>query len=162
MAFADALRALNAMKADGMVEQYAITGAMALVFWTEPVPTFDLDVLVLLPASARPLVSLEGLYHWAQAHGYAAQDEHILIEGLPTQLLPAADQLAHEAIEAAAEMEYEGVRVRVVRPEFLIALYLQPAARTAKRRERAAMLLELSTTDRRLVDEVLVRHGLRF
>ena len=162
MAFADALRALNAMKADGMVEQYAITGAMALVFWTEPVPTFDLDVLVLLPASARPLVSLEGLYQWAQAHGYAAQDEHILIEGLPTQLLPAADQLAHEAIEAAAEMEYEGVRVRVVRPEFLIALYLQPAARTAKRRERAAMLLELSTTDRRLVDEVLVRHGLRF
>src|SRR2546425_1180224 len=49
MAFADALRALNTMKAERVVEEYAITGAMALVFWTEPVPTFDMDVLVLLP-----------------------------------------------------------------------------------------------------------------
>ena len=46
MAFRDALDALNKMKAEGVVEEYAIAGAMAVVFWTEPVPTFDLDVLV--------------------------------------------------------------------------------------------------------------------
>ena len=36
--FADALRALNALKADGIVEDYAIAGAMAVLFWGEPVP----------------------------------------------------------------------------------------------------------------------------
>ena len=58
MAFVDALRALNTMKAEGVIEEYAIAGAMALVFWTEPVPTFDLDVLVLLPTPLGDLVSL--------------------------------------------------------------------------------------------------------
>jgi hypothetical protein len=59
-------------------------------------------------------------------------------------------------------MEYQAVIVRVVRPEYLIALYLQPEARTAKRRERAAMLLELPSLDRGLVDEILGRYGLSF
>lgn len=42
---------------------------------------------------------------------------------------------------------YEGVSVRVVRPEYLVALYLEPSARTAKRRERAAALIEAAATD---------------
>jgi hypothetical protein len=97
MAFADALRILNAMKAEGVVEEYAIAGAMALVFWTEPVPTWDLDVLVFLPSAQGPLVS-----------------------------------------------------------------YLQPEARTAKRRERAAMLLEWPGLNRARLDAILEKHGLAF
>jgi len=54
MAFADALRALNTLKAEGVIEEYGIAGAMAIVFWAEPVPTFDLDVLVLLPPRRAP------------------------------------------------------------------------------------------------------------
>ena len=142
MAFADALRALNDIKKDGVIEDYAIAGAMAVVFWTEPAPTFDLDVFVRLPGPATGLV------------------EHIIIEGLPTQLIPAPNPLTVEAIAAAAELDYEGVRIRVARPEYLIALYLQPEARTQKRRERAAMLLALPTLNRALVDEILERYGL--
>jgi hypothetical protein len=52
--FREALRTLNFMKDEGVFEDYAISGAMALVFWTEPVPTYDLDVLVFSPAPARP------------------------------------------------------------------------------------------------------------
>ena len=52
--------------------------------------------------------------------------------------------------------------MRVVRPEYLIALYLQPQARTHKRRERAGALLDLPNLNRRLVDEILDRHGLSF
>ena len=50
----------------------------------------------------------------------------------------------------------------VVPPEYLIALYLQPEAKTARRRERAAMLLELPSLNRPLVDEIPRRHGLSF
>jgi len=162
MAFADALRALNTMKAERVVEEYAITGAMALVFWTEPVPTFDMDVLVLLPTPPGSLVSLEGIYRWAESRGYAVQDEHILIEGLPTQLVPSPNALSREAIAAAVEVEYQGVLVRVAPPEYLIALYLQPQAKPAKRRERATMLLDLPNLNRGLVDDILRRHGLSF
>jgi len=162
MAFVDALRVLNTMKAEGVIEEYAIAGAMAIVFWTEPVPTFDLDVLVVLPASQGPLVSLEAIYRWSDSRGYPAEDEHILIEGLPTQFVPAPNLLAREAIEAARDVEYQSAVVRVVPPEFLIALYLQPQAKTARRRERAAMLLELPQLNRELLDEILRRHGLSF
>jgi len=162
MGFADALRAVNAMKGEGVIEDYAIAGAMAIVFWSEPVPTFDLDVLVALPTAPGALVSLNAVYRWAEARGYPAAEEHIVIEGLPTQFLPSPTPLAGEAIAAARDVDYEGVVVRVVPPEYLIALYLQPEAKTAKRRERAAMLLELPSLNRSRLDEILLRHGLSF
>jgi hypothetical protein len=160
MAFADALRVLNTMKADGVVGDYAIAGAMAMVFWAEPVPTFDLDVLVLLPGQERILISLDSLYRWAESAGYPVQHEHVLVEGLPVQFIPSPSGLAREALDSAAEVDYQGVSVRVVRPEYLIAMYLEPQARTLKRRERAAALLELPTLNHDLVSEVLRRHGL--
>jgi hypothetical protein len=81
---------------------------------------------------------------------------------VPVQFIPSPSALADEAITTAAAIDYEGMAVRVVRREYLIALYLEPAARTAKRRERAAALLELPSLDRGLVDEILRRHGLSF
>jgi hypothetical protein len=158
--FRHALRALGELKQAAIVEDYAVAGAMALVFWTEPVPTYDLDVLVFLPEQATPLVSLSGIYEWAAGRGYPSDAEHVVIGGVPVQFLPAHNELTDEAIETAATLEYEGVPVRVVRPEYLIALYLEPSAQTPKRRERAAALLEAAATDRRLVERLIQRFGL--
>jgi hypothetical protein len=158
--FSDALRAVNSLKAEGVVEDYAIAGAMAILFWTEPVPTYDLDVLVFLPGSTGSLVSLEGIYNWARRNGHPTDAEHVIVAGVPTQFLPAPSKLADEAIRTAAEMDYDGVRVRVVRPEYLIALYLEPSARTPKRQARAAMLLEWPRLNKAELDAILKRHGL--
>jgi hypothetical protein len=161
MAFSDTLRALNSMKAEGVVDEYAIAGAMALLFWTEPVPTFDLDVLVFLPpTTGQAILNLEPLYQWTQARGYPPVDEHILIEGVRTQFLPSPGPLADEAVESAATLDYHGVPVRVVKPEYLVALYVEPSARTAQRRERAAKLLDWPGLNRKLLDEILDRYGL--
>jgi hypothetical protein len=158
--FGDALRALNSMKADGVIEDYAVAGAMALMFWTEPVPTYDLDVLVFLPQASGLLISLDPIYRWTEARGYRTEDEHVIVEGVPTQFVPSPNALADEAIESAENLDYEGTSVRVVRPEYLIALYLEPSARTAKRRERAATLLEWPALNRPRLDAILARHGL--
>lgn len=158
--FADAVRVLNDMKGSGVVEDYAVAGAMALVFWTEPIPTFDLDVLVFLPGDDSTIVSLAPLYTWAAARGYTAQAEHVMIEGVPVQFLPAHNNLADEAIERAVTLEYEGVPVCVVRPEYLVALYLEPGERTLKRRERAAALMESDALDRTALDDLLKRFDL--
>ena len=148
------------MKRDGVIAEYAIGGAMALVFWTEPVPTFDLDVFVLLPGETTLLVSLDPIYRWAAANGYGEEGEHILIEGIPVQFIPAHNPLADEAIEEAATLDHEGTPVRVMRPEHLIALYLEPSARTAKRLERVAMLLEEAAIDTERLDAILQRYHL--
>jgi hypothetical protein len=158
--FANALRALEELKQLAVVEDYAIAGAMALVFWTEPIPTYDLDVLVFLPEREKPIVSLGTIYQWATVRGYAVDAEHVLVEGVPVQFLPSHNELADEAIETAATLEYEGVAVRVVRPEYLVALYLEPSARTAKRRERAAALIEAAGTDQKVLKDLIHRFKL--
>jgi len=158
--FADNLRVLNDMKRARVVEEYAVAGAMAMVLWAEPVPTFDLDVLVFLPGDEGPIVSLAPIYDWAADRGYSTHAEHVLIEGVPVRFLPAHDELADEAIEWAATLEYEGVSVRVVRPENLVALYLEHGARTLKRRERAAALRESPAVDVAALDGLLKRFGL--
>src|ERR1700680_1044744 len=158
--FLNALRALEELKRLGIAEDYAIAGAMALAFWTEPIPTYDLDVLLFLAEQEKPLVSLGTIYQWAAAQGYPVDGEHVIVEGLPVQFLPSHNELADEAIEKAATLEYEGVAVRVARPEYLVALYLEPSARTSKRRERAAALIEAPGTDRSLVQELIHRFRL--
>ena len=157
--FADTLRALNEMKGEGVVTEYAVAGAMALIFWIEPVATYDVDVLVFLPASG-PIVSLGSIYEWASRHRYASRKEHIVVHGTPVQFVPAPNELADEAIERAATLEYEGVPVRVVRPEYLIALYLEGSARTLKRRERAAALRESPQIDQELLQDVVKRFNI--
>src|SRR5438093_5658477 len=136
--FADALRVLNDMKDSGVVEDYAVAGAMAMVFWAEPIPTYDLDVLVFLPADQATIVSLAPLYDWAAGRGYATQAEHVIIEGVPVQFLPAHNSLAEEAIDRAVTLEYEGVPGRVVSPAYFVGLDLARGAPSQDRRERDA------------------------
>ena len=83
-----------------------------------------------------------------------------MLEGVPTQFVPTPNALADEAVRTATTLDYQGVRVRVVRPEYLIALYLEPSARTPKRKARAAMLLEWPGLKRDELDAILKRHGI--
>jgi len=64
--FLDVLSAIEEMMALGVITDYAIGGAMAQVFWDEAIPTFDIDVLVLLPEPQTSLLtSLGPIYEWA-------------------------------------------------------------------------------------------------
>ncbi len=106
-------------------------------------------------------VFLEPIYEWARRNDFPEEAGHIIIAGVPVQIIPAHNALAEEAIASAAELDYEGQPVRVIRPEYLIALYPEPSARTRKRLERVAALLEESNLDRELLQTVLARYNLR-
>lgn len=156
--FAEALAAVRAMRAEGVIDEYAVGGAIAHAFWSEPTNTFDLDVFVLLESSGM-LISLDPIYRWAKRHGYGETAEHIVIAGIPVQLIPAHNELAVEAVQRAAELDYAGTPVRVITPEYLIAMYLEPSARSAKRLARVGDLLE-TELDRALLDSLLQRYKL--
>ena len=158
--FAEAIVAIGDLKREGVVIDYALGGAMALIFWSEPFATFDVDVFVLLE-STGVLVSLDPIDAWARERGYPEKDEHILIAGVPVQIIPAHNALAAEAVAKAADLDYDGLPVRVIRPEYLIAMYLEPAARTRKRLERVATLLDEGNLDHGLLGEVLERYELQ-
>lgn len=152
------LQVLNELERGGVIERYAIGGAMGATFYVEPVLTFDLDVFVILPQSAAGLLSLAPLYEALRARGFAEEGECVLIEGVPVQFLPAYNALLEEALGEARETLYEDAPTRVVRAEHLIAICLQTGR--DKDRERVRILREQAELDMNYLARVLQRHGL--
>jgi len=58
-----------------------------------------------------------------KSKGCVWKGQWIMIEGVPVDMFPA-DPL-EEAVGQAQEAEYEGLRTKVVTPEYLIALFLR-------------------------------------
>lgn len=157
---ADVVRALHDLIERGIIEDYAIGGAIGALFWDEVTFTRDLDVFVLLTNESGALVDRSQIYAWASERGYALVQEHIKIGGIPVQLVPALNAVSEEAIKGAALVPFEGVEVRVIRPEYLIAMWLSPPANDQKRRERAARLRESSHVDQASLSELMTRYHL--
>lgn len=131
---------------------------MAAVFYMEPILTFDLDVFVLLPASAEPLVSLAPLYDALRRRGYAEEQDHVNIEGVPVQFLPVFNRLSEEALENAQDTRYEATPTRVLRPEHLVAIMLETGR--DKDRQRLTVFLNQARIDRSALLDIVQRHGL--
>ena len=59
--FYQVIVAIEDLKAQGVIQEYAVFGAVAQAFWDEAIPTFDLDILVLLSAPPSGLITLAGV-----------------------------------------------------------------------------------------------------
>jgi hypothetical protein len=153
---ADIYRALNAMRDEGIVENFAIGGGMAALFYAETTATFDVDVFVMIPHVGL-LIDLSRIYDWARERGYKVENEYLMIHGVPVQILVAGAGLESEAVQTAQRLDYDGVPVPVIKPEYLILLYLK--AGSAKRRGRAADLLETGV-DENMVSQLAARFEL--
>lgn len=158
--FSDVLLAIENLKQEGLITDYAVFGAIAQLFWDEARPTFDLDVLVLLGGTPGLLVDLGPLYEWARRNGYPAKGAHIHIGEVPVQFVPAPNPLHEEAVREAETLDFGGMPVRVVTPEYLIATWLQPPANSAERRERALRMRDSVEMDKALLDDILERYTL--
>lgn len=151
---------LNEMVRGGVLSAYAIGGAVAAIFFSEPVTTYDLDAFVFLPevGSAGPIVSLDLPYRWLGARGYRMEREHVVVEGVPVQLIPVYNSLVEEAVRAAVDLPYGKETARVCRVEYLVAILVQTAR--PKDRARFAVLREQAQVDEGRLAEILTRHGL--
>lgn len=152
------LRILNELERNGVLSRYAIGGAMAATFYVEPILTFDLDVIALLPETQEGLLTLTPLYEVLRAKGYAEEGECVVIEGVPVQFLPAYNPLLEEALREARDMPYQGTSTRVLRVEHLIAICLQTGR--AKDRERIRLLQDQATVDEGRLGAILRRYQL--
>ena len=135
----DVFATINELEQERLIQSYALGGALAALFYAEVSRTYDVDVFVLMDVDEGKIVSLESIYAWCRKKGFDYRDEHLLIYGVPVQILVAGEGLHADAVRNAAILDYEGVPVRVMTPEFLLGLYL--TAGGSKRRERAMTLL---------------------
>lgn len=110
---------------DRVIEQYVIGGAIASIFYTEPILTYDLDVFIILPGEQRGLTSLSSIYTYLERKGYKAHKKHLLIEGMPVQFIPAYNDLVEEAIRNPLQIKFGKTKTNIVRVEYPLAILLQ-------------------------------------
>ncbi|HWB05708.1 MAG TPA: hypothetical protein VG796_21995 [Verrucomicrobiales bacterium] len=77
---------------------------------------------------------------------------------MPVRFIPAYNPLVEEALNQAEEKSFEGVPVRVLRLEYLIAIMVQTGR--PKDRQHLAMLTGNASIDEALLSAILHRHNL--
>ncbi len=152
------LKVINRMKADGVIDDYAIGGAVAAIFYVEPFDTFDLDIFFAVKSPPHELAVLAPLYEYLATRGYTEDREYVQVEGWPVQFLPIYSPLIAEAVQAAMEIKFKRTPTRVMRAEHLAAIMLETGR--PKDYARLSQFLEAGVLDAVALADVLARYGL--
>jgi len=96
----EALKELNELKENGIIGDYAIGGVVAVLYYAEPILTYDLDIFASLPETPGGLVNIPLVYNYLQEKGYKLQGKHIDISGTLIEFIaiPLGSTLEDEAI----------------------------------------------------------------
>jgi hypothetical protein len=155
----EVIETINRMQTDGVIERYAIGGAVGATFYIEPAATFDVDVFVEFHAEAGSLiVSSEPIFDYLAERGFPMQGEYVVIAGWPVQFLPVGDGLAKEALAQAAQRDVEGISASVFTAEHIAAIALQTGR--AKDKARVLQFIEADALDLKKFNEITARHDL--
>ena len=159
MTIVEVIAVLNGMVQDGVLEGYAIGGAVGATFYLEPVATVDLDVFVRLGASPGKLIANpQPIFAYLAARGHKMEGEYVWIGDWPVQFLGLPGALGEEAYREAKSMEVAGTAVRVFSPEHLALIALQTGR--AKDKARLLSFIEVSAIEMVRFENIVSRHGL--
>lgn len=155
----ETLELINQMRADGVIGEYAIGGAVGAMLYLEPAATLDVDVFVTLPSSKGGLLSLAPIYEYLKSRGGIEKEEHIVIAGWPVQFISPNNDLERDAVATAVTTELDGTQTRIMPAEHLVAIALS----TGRTKDHARILqfLEQEAVDRKKLEAVIGKYGLR-
>ncbi len=149
--------ALDDLRKSGRISDYVIGGATALLYYSEPSFTEDIDVFVQFEPKAL-IADLGPIYDFFKSRGAELVDEYIMVSGFPVQILLPYDELSTEAFSHPARMPMGNGTVKILGLEYLIAIMIQLGK--AKYRERLRILLEENIFDEKKLNDILTRHSL--
>jgi hypothetical protein len=159
MKLKEVFAAINRMKSDGVIDRYAIGGAVGATFYLEPVATLDVDVFVVFrPEPGRPIISPQPIFDYLTSLGATIEGEYLVIAGWPVQFLPPTSPLVEEAIAEAIQTDVDGEPAWVFTAEHLAAIALQTGR--AKDKARLLQFIEAGALDVERLDAILKKHGL--
>lgn len=154
-----AFKVINEMVEKGILKDYAIGGAVATLYYTEPFSTYDLDIF-FTPSEKETLILLTPFYDFLlKKKGYKTYKEYVMIGDVPVQFLPAMTELEKDAVENAIDVNYKGSRIKIMTPEYLIAIGLKVFR--DKDQFKIMKLLEQAKIDKKCLQVLLMRYNLK-
>jgi len=155
----EVIAVINQMQADGVIERYAIGGAVGATFYLEPVATLDVDIFVAFRSEPGSLLlSPQPIFDYLEARGGTMEGEYIVLSGWPVQFLPPTSLLVEEALGQAVEKDVAGTPTRVFTAEHLAAIALQTGR--AKDKARLLQFVEAGALAAPRFQAILARHAL--
>ena len=154
---AEVLQAANDLQRAGLIEDWALGGALAAIYYVEPFATYDADIF-FIPHERGLSAGIPAIYAHLQSLGWRIEREHLLVKGFPVQFL-AASGLTEEAVRQAERIEFEEVRAKVFRAEHVVAI--AASVGRSKDKARIEQLLQQADLDRPYLEDVLSRYNLR-
>jgi len=150
---------INQMEADGVVERYAIGGAVGATFYLEPVATLDVDIFVAYRQElGKLLISPQPILDYLAARGGVLEGEYMIVAGWPVQFLPPTSPLVEDALANAVTVDVDGTPARVFTAEHLAAIALETGR--AKDKARLLQFIEAGAIQAELFQSLLARYGL--
>lgn len=148
---------LNSLLEEGVITDYAVFGAVAQMRYTEAVATMDADILIAV-RDPKAIDLLKGVYASCAARGYQPEGEAIRVADWPVQFIPAFSPLTEAAMRDAETAEIEGVRLRVVRADYLAVIALSVGR--AKDYARILALVESGAVTHAAIEALAAKEGL--
>jgi hypothetical protein len=159
MSIKEVIQTINQMQADGVIECYAIGGAVGATFYLEPVATLDVDIFAGFKSEPGSLiVSPQPVFDYLKARGGTVEGEYIMIGGWPVRFLPPGTPLVEEALKESVTKEVDGTPARIFTAEHLAAIALQTGR--AKDKARLLQFVEAGALDAARFQAIVARHGL--
>jgi hypothetical protein len=160
------IEVITKLAKQGVIQQYAIAGAVAALNYIEPTFTEDLDILISVADFEHKsgLILLTPIEKALADMGYNQRtDLGISVEGWPVQFLPAASALDEEALEQAIELEIDltgdlPLKARCLRAEHVVATAIKLGR--LKDLARVQAFLEQQAVNLSALKDVLERHHL--
>ncbi len=154
-----ALGLINEMVEEGVIQSYALGGAVAATFYLEPMSTFDLDVFVQLrTADGSALQDPTPIFAFLKSKGHGMEGEYAMIDGWPVQFLAPPGKLGQEALDRAMTVDADDSPLRILRAEHLAAMALETGR--AKDKARLLRFLESEEFDQDAFESIVQRHDL--
>lgn len=150
------LKRIGELKNKKIIGDFAISGSVAVLYYVEPLLTYDLDIF-FIPVE-ESIDVLTPIYNYLRKKGYKFDKEHVIIEGIPVQFIPVYNELVNEAVLKSVEAKYGRIKTKVLGLEYLVAIMIQTYR--AKDRERLIKIFEEAEMDLRLLRKILKKYNL--
>jgi len=168
MSLRNTIEVIARLAEQGVIQRYAIAGAIGALNYIEPTLTEDLDILVSsahFEERQSGLILLTPIEQALAKMGYTERsDVGILIEDWPVQFLPVASPLDEEALEQAVDLDIDvagepRLKACCLSAEHLVAIAVKLGR--LKDLARVQAFLDQQAVDLAVLKGILERHGLR-
>lgn len=150
-------RLMNQLELEGFITRYVMGGSMALMPYSEPFLTDNVDFFCYSPQKGL-LLDLGPIYKRVGELGYTTSGPYLIIEGVQIQFLAPDGPLLDEAMETAVELEIGEIPTRVFQLEY--ALSIKAQANRKKDWLHIMTVLDSAKVNRSKLEEILEKFGL--